>query len=382
MAVKRYKAKSIQEAINRIKEDFGPDAMILSTRRLPKNARNPYEKEIFEVTAALRKPSEESGTHDIIHTDDEQNETGSWLHRSEDREGSHDFEKKWKALNAELFSIKDMLFLINRKGGLPDFLHQYPESLNLYARLVKTGISERRVQSIIGRALSATDSKGSKSEEITKKVYHEIFSSISVFDPFSFHNGKKHLAAFIGPTGVGKTTTIAKLAAILSLKQGKQVGIISVDSYRISAVEQLRTYASIMGLPCLSAFSREDLKKAIKTLENKDVILIDTAGQSHLDKDRMKELGRLMKGSLAISSHLVLSATTEQRDMKEAANSFAILKPESYVFTKLDETRRRGGIIDQVSDSQMPISYVTNGQRVPEDITPADKRSILRVVLG
>ena len=382
MAVKRYKAKSIQEAINRIKEDFGPDAMILSTRRLPKNARNPYEKEIFEVTAALRKPSEESDTHDIIHTDDEGHEAGSWIHRSGDREGSHDFEKKWKALNAELFSIKDMLFLINRKGGLPGFLHQYPESLNLYARLVKTGISESRVQSIMGRAGNATASKGTKPEEIAKKVYHEIFSSISVFDPFSFHNGKKHLAAFIGPTGVGKTTTIAKLAAILSLKQGKQVGIISVDSYRISAVEQLRTYASIMGLPCLSAFSREDLKKAIKTLKNKDVILIDTAGQSHLDKDRMKELGRLMKGSLSISSHLVLSATTEQRDMKEAADSFAALKPESYVFTKLDETRRRGGIIDQVSDSQMPISYVTNGQRVPEDIIPADKRSILRFVLG
>jgi flagellar biosynthesis protein FlhF len=137
-----------------------------------------------------------------------------------------------------------------------------------------------------------------------------------------------------------------------------------------------------MGLPCLSAFTREDLKKAINTLKNKDVILIDTAGQSHLDKDRMKELGSLLKGSLAISSHLVLSATTEQRDMKEAAKSFAALKPETYVFTKLDETRRRGGIIDQVSDSQLPISYVTNGQRVPEDITPADKRSILRVVLG
>ncbi|HIJ55046.1 MAG TPA: flagellar biosynthesis protein FlhF [Deltaproteobacteria bacterium] len=382
MAVKRYKAKSIQEAINRIKEDFGPDAMILSTRRLPTNVRNPYGKEIFEVTAALRKPSEESDTHDVVPKDDERNETGAWPHRSGDREGGHVFEKKWKALNAELFSIKDMLFLMDRKGGLPDFLHQFPESLNLYVRLVKTGISERRVQSIIGRALSAMASKGLKPEEITKKVYHEIVSSISVFNPFSLRNGKKHLAAFIGPTGVGKTTTIAKLAAILSLKQGKKVGIISVDSYRIGAVEQLRTYASIMGLPCLSAFSGEDLKKAIKTLQNKDVVLIDTAGQSHLDKDRMKELGRLMKGSLSISTHLVLSATIEQRDMKEAADSFAVLKPESYVFTKLDETRRRGGIIEQICDSQMPISYVTNGQRVPEDIIPADKRSILRFVLG
>ena len=382
MAVKRYQAKSIQEAINRIKEDFGPDAMILSTRRLPINTRSPYAKEIFEVTAALRKSSEELEAHDSIHTDGEPNETGSWHHRSGEGESSQDIEKKWQALNAELFSIKELLFLINRKGGLPEFLHQYPESLTLYARLMKTGMSERCVQSILERALKNTVSKGEKHREITKKVYHEIFTTISVVDPFSRHNGKRHLAAFIGPTGVGKTTTIAKLAAILSLKQGKQVGIISVDSYRISAVEQLRTYASIMGLPCLSAFSREDLIKAIQTFRNKDIILIDTAGQSHLDKDRMKELGRLMKGDLSISNHLVLSATTKQRDMKEVANSFAALKPESFVFTKLDETRRRGGIIDQVSESRLPISYVTNGQRVPEDIIPADKRSILRFVLG
>ena len=96
----------------------------------------------------------------------------------------------------------------------------------------------------------------------------------------------------------------------------------------------------------------------------------------------MKELGQIMKGNISISSHLVLSATIEQRDMKEAAKSFAVLKPQSYVFTKLDETRRRGAIIDQVSELKMPISFITNGQRVPEDIVPAKKRNVLRFILG
>ena len=382
MAVKRYKAKSIQEAINRIKEDFGPDAMILSTRRLSKTARNPYERELFEVTAALRKPVGDSDVHDIVSSDDARQGFRASVPPAVDAETDHAFDAKWKTLNAELFSIKEMLFLMDRGGGLPDFLHQYPESLNLYAKLVKVGISERRARSFIGRALNSIDSSRLAPEEITKKVYHEIVSAISVLDPFPPKNGKKYLAAFIGPTGVGKTTTIAKLAAILSLKQGKPVGIISLDSYRIGAVEQLRTYASIMGLPCLSAFTREDLNKSIQAMQNKDVVLIDTAGQSHLDKDRMKELGQLMKGKISISSHLVLSATIEQRDMKEAANSFAVLKPQSYVFTKLDETRRRGAIIDQVSELKMPISFITNGQRVPEDIVPAKKRNVLRFILG
>ncbi len=382
MAVKRYKAKSIQEAINRIKEDFGPDAMILSTRRLSKSARNPYEKEYFEVTAALRKASGKSDTHDITDSSDGVTALRSSTPRAAASEGMHGFEKNRRTLNAELFSIKEMLFLMDQSGGLPDFLHQYPESLNIYAKLVKVGISQRRAQTFIGRALNSPGSSGLNTEEIIKKVYREIGSAISVCDPFSPNNGKKRLAAFIGPTGVGKTTTIAKLAAVLSLKRGKQVGIISVDSYRIGAVDQLRTYASIMGLPCLSAFAPKDLKKAIETLQNKDVVLIDTAGQSHLDKDRMKELSRFMKGNLSISSHLVLSATIEQRDMKEAADNFAAIKPESYVFTKLDETRRRGAIIDQVSDLKMPISFIANGQRVPEDIFPARKRNILKFVLG
>ena len=190
------------------------------------------------------------------------------------------------------------------------------------------------------------------------------------------------MAAFIGPTGVGKTTTIAKLAALLRLRHKKEVGIISVDSYRIGAVDQLRTYASIMGLPCLSAFTPRELQMAVGKMRDKDIVLIDTAGQSHLDRDRMKALRQLMEGAHEVSSHLVLSVTTEPQDMKEVARNFSILHPETYIFTKLDETRRRGTIIDQVLRLKMPISFVTDGQRVPEDILTASKRNILKLILG
>lgn len=369
MAVKRYRAKSIQEAISRIKEDFGPDAMILSTRRLPVKNR---AKELFEVTAALQRSASEEIEDPVTITR---------LARSDPRSTDSGSEEKWKELSAEIFSLKEMLFLIDQAGGLPDFLHQYPESLNLYARLVKSGISERTVRELMRRAFQDAGPDRPNAEAMTKRVIQHILSVISVADPFSVENGKPHLAAFIGPTGVGKTTTIAKLAAVLRLHQKKRVGVISVDSYRIGAVDHLRTYATIMGLPCLSAFSKRELQLALRKMRDKDIVLIDTAGQSHLDADRMKELGGLMRGDHDIACHLVLSATTERDDMKEVADKFSLLHPKSYIFTKLDETRRRGSIIDQLSHYRMPISFLTNGQRVPEDILPAQRRNLLQLIL-
>ncbi len=185
----------------------------------------------------------------------------------------------------------------------------------------------------------------------------------------------------MGPTGVGKTTTIAKLAADLCLKQKMSVGLISVDGYRIGAVDQLKTYASIMGIPCLPAFTHEDVQHAINKMKSMDVLLIDTAGQNHLDKQRMSELGRLISGQ-SISKHLVLSTTAKSADMKEAAESFANLDPKTYIFTKIDETRQRGGIIDQIFHLNLPVSFLTNGQKVPDDIIKATRKNISKVVLN
>jgi flagellar biosynthesis protein FlhF len=382
MAVKRYKAKTIQEAIRRIKEDFGPDAMILSTRRLPKSPRNPYGQNYFEVTAALQSEASDIALEESYRIDESLNTLDRSVTESGVTNGlKPSMGERLTTLHTKLFSIKDMLLLIDQAGGLPDFLHRFPESLVLYARLVKSGISSRRAQTFMKHALEPLENKYFRKEDITNRVFNEILSVITVMDPFPSENGHRHLVAFIGPTGVGKTTTIAKLAAILSLQRKKSVGIISVDSYRIGAVDQLRTYAGIMGLPCLSAFSSQDLHRAVLKMQHRDIVLIDTAGQSHLDKDRMKALSQLMNGQHAISNHLVLSATTERGDMKEAAENFAVLKPRTYVFTKLDETRRRGTIIDQVMDLKLPISFVTNGQRVPEDIQTVNKESLLRLIL-
>ncbi len=377
MQVKQYKAKSIQEALSRVKSELGADAMILSTRRLPRNTRDPYAQPLFEVTASAGDTAHES-TPAAKRPDVVKDYRAPDAQRPDDSTPAG----QWNVVKDEIFHIKDMLFVLNQTRAAMDLSQVQPATLNLYARLLKAGISEKRAHALMSQGNAFTPMGPTDAEQVAKNVIGNILDAIEVLDPFAGADGQRRLAAFIGPTGVGKTTTVAKLAADLSLKQKKRVGIIAIDSYRVGAVEQLKTYAAIMGLPCLPAFSHSELQMAVNKMKGMDVLLIDTAGQSHLDQKRMQELARIIGNDPIVSTHLVLSTPTRTSDMHEAAANFAVLDPQSYIFTKVDETSRCGAIIDQVFEHKLPISYVTNGQSVPEDILPARKQRLLRMILG
>jgi len=357
MVVRKYKTKSIQEGVSKIKRELGPDAMILSTKRIQKNTRDPYGADRFEITALPGPPPD---SVDQKHT---------------------------KTIREEISGIKEMLFLLTQPKGLPEAFQLCPDSVKMYSRLIRSGISEKRVNHFFHKVSLSPENQHPENAEIAKQVFKALFDSIQVMNPFQVNpeqegSGKPKFAAFIGPTGVGKTTTIAKLAADLSLKQKKKVGLISVDNYRIGAVEQLKTYASIIGLPCLTAFTREEVTTAIERFHNRDVILVDTAGHSHLDRKKMAELVALLGDKFSGSCHLVLSATTKRQDMKDAVQYFSSMNPQTYIFTKIDETKQRGGILDQILDYKLPVSFVTTGQQVPEDIMCATKRNISRLILN
>ncbi len=412
MTPRKFKARSIQAAVQKIKEELGPDAMILSTRRISANVKDPYNKELFEVTAVAQtaasgkdrqRPSatEKIKNKYLLASEAEQPQkemTGLNAPPAEDFDASdpavsHPSSEaiqglKENSLQSELAGIKDLLYLLNETKGFSDFFQAHPECLTLYKKLIKAGISEKRVQRLMKTARNVIDNPHPTPQMITKNVLETIYSTIDVINPFCPAGdtsedipSRQQLVAFIGPTGAGKTTTIAKLAADLGMKQKKAVGLISIDSYRVGALEQLKVYSSIMGLPCLPAFSQQDLAIAVRKMRHKDVVLIDTAGHGHMDEKRMGELARLMGGAMDISSHLVLSVTTNREDMKDAAKHFNLLKPQTYIFTKIDETRRRGVMIDQIEESGLPISFLTNGQRVPEDIITASPKKILDLIL-
>jgi flagellar biosynthesis protein FlhF len=370
MGVRNYKARSIAEALRRVKADLGSDAMILSTRQLPAGFKNPYGGAMFEVSAICAQEAPEATGHGRADAF-----MSGAVGPQPDSAAPEACGMGWQALQSELVGIREMLGLLNVGGGLPDMILEHPQWLGLYARLVRAGVSAQRMQGALRHLCQA----GSPSDPAgaAQRVMAEILKPVLTCEPFAAAAGAPQFAAFVGPTGVGKTTTIAKLAAELSLKAKKRVGLISIDSFRIGAVEQLRTYAAIMGLPCLPAFSHQDLRLAVEKMARQDVVLIDTAGHSHLDGQRMQQLQTLLGGQGPIASHLVLSAATNRLDLQEAAARFAVFRPCSYVFTKLDETRQRGVIIDQAETLRLPISYITTGQRVPEDILPATRQTIL-----
>lgn len=356
---KVFKAANIQQAIANIKEELGSDAMILGTRKIPKKPLDPYAKTMFEVEAALpRYPEVKQNKNHLL-----------------------------ESIKGDIADIKDMISIAGFGNGMRNMVCNHFESVGVLASLLRAGVSEGRAGDLLERASGLMDEQedqGEKIKSLKKAVMQQCLDHIATKDFFNRDNrsGVPHVAAFVGPTGVGKTTTIAKLAAMLSFQRKMKVGLISIDNYRVGAFEQLKAYASIMGLLCVPAFSSQDLSCALDRMKSMDMVLIDTAGHSHFDKPKIDEILQLIKTDFRISAHLVLSVTSESTIMKDAASAFSVFHPDTVVFTKIDETKRCGKILDQVSDMKLPVSLIANGQRVPEDLIVPDKRQLLKIILG
>ena len=349
MQVKKYRGKTINDALARVKNVLGPEAMIISTKKL--RERDGYNG--FEVAAMQAR-------------DDISNTSSS----------------PYMEVKSELMSIKEMIYLLNHSGGITEALMMNPGTMNLYAKLIRNGVDDHYARMFLERAGVIKGDSSYDTNSIKKKTIKEIMKVVGIKNPFDSQNGRQIIAAFIGTTGVGKTTTIAKLAAQLMFTAKRKVGLISIDNYRIGAMEQLKTYASILGIPCFPAFNRKDLLFALKRMGGRDVVLIDTAGQSHYDKPRITELKNMIAGDPFISSHLLMSVSTTDSEMSKAATNFSPLEFQSYIFTKIDEAERCGSVINQIMKLPLPISYITTGQNVPEDIERANKKRILNLLFN
>jgi flagellar biosynthesis protein FlhF len=200
--------------------------------------------------------------------------------------------------------------------------------------------------------------------------------------PIQPRKGRREIVTVVGPTGVGKTTTIAKLASHFQLRKGLRVGLITVDTYRVGAIEQLQTYADILQIPLRTASTPAELRIAIDSLDDVDLILIDTAGRSPFDAEKLNSLQDIVQMAGADHVLLVLSLTSGRNRISQIVQQFASAVPTSLVLTKLDEVAEHGGLLSIARDISLPVSYITTGQDVPEDFEPAHVNRLARLILG
>ena len=298
-------------------------------------------------------------------------------------------EVKMKVENGKFYFRKDDFFNIfkgyrlmeNKENGNIKYLRM------IYNKLIESEVDEK-VANMIIEDIDTSLKKESNIDNIISAIYQKIILKLGEPEAVNTDNGRTAVF-FLGPTGVGKTTTIAKLASEFKLNKGLKVALITADTYRIAAVEQLNTYAGILDVPVSVIFTPEELVEALNKYSDYDLILIDTAGRSHRNTEQVGELEQLLevteKAELDINivKYLVMSATTKYRDLLNITDAYKDIKDFRLLFTKLDETNAYGNILNIRIHTGEPLSYITSGQAVPEDISVVDVQDLAkRLIIG
>lgn len=376
MRIKKYSAPTLREAVEQMKKELGSDAIVLQSGKVkPSGIFDQSGREEMEVIAAV--DNVEKGNIEPVKESTPKRE---YLPAAELR--SHVKEQEIDLLKDEIGEIK------NTVAQIADFLRyknlpSLPENLLLVLKqLIDCDVDEVLAKRILQEI--QIDLKGDDYQDlrfILKRVIAKISGLIKNIHAKDKKYSQAKIIAFVGPTGVGKTTTLAKLATKAKLMRGKKVAIISADTFRIAAVEQLKTFATIADIPFEVVYSKEDIKKAVLKFSDMDHIFIDTTGRSQRDKNNLEDMKNMLASIEPGEVHLVLSATTKQKDMQEILENFKGLFINRLIFTKLDETTTLGLILNVAEKTRKPISFITFGQNVPEDIDRINPVKIAKMIL-
>lgn len=277
-----------------------------------------------------------------------------------------------KTPNSELVEIKNLIEKLSKRVILNGANPLISELIEI---LKKQDLSDNLIEEIVNNMPSDITKENWKSNRNFKNLLFDIFRSNLTVEVPNLHG----TIMLIGPTGVGKTTTLAKIAALNKLNSNKKVAIATIDLYRIAATEQLKTYAEIMDIPASVCYTPTELKTTVESLKNYDMLLIDTAGRSHKDDIQIGELKMYIDSIKPNFIFLVISANMRLRDMIDVYNRFSICKPTHIIITKLDETSSYGQIPSVAKETKLPISYITTGQNVPNDIEIPNSQKIFNL---
>ena len=291
-------------------------------------------------------------------------------------------------LRNEISSLRTMVeSLLQRTAGTGQRADLPAALSKLYTQLIEQQVSDEIAYRVVDdvKAELSPEQLGNPTvirERLTQKLEQMLPANLGHAVARATTGTGCRSICLIGPTGVGKTTTIAKLAAAFKLRQKQKVGLITIDTYRIAAVDQLRTYANIIGVPLKVVLTPTELVAAMKEMADCDTVLIDTAGRSHADQLKLNELAQFIAVGKPTEVHLVLSSTTTQEAMEAALERFSAVRVDQIIFTKLDEAVSFGVLLNVARVAARALSYLTTGQDVPDNIEVGQPRRLARLILG
>lgn len=420
MTINKFQGKTEEEAIEKAKAEFGDDAVVMNVKEIrPKGFFSFLKSSVFEVTAAVRTKDNDAQApqpqapqapvHDTINLAADEEISIPVQTRKED-----EFELAMKQIqavrNAMPLQRKETERTVEQESRMESRIERLSDRLEeslsspavreeetkpptseelnliriLYTTLIKNEVNEKYVNQILDE-VEKFIRPGNSVDTILSNVYQKLILRFGQPKTIELGKNRPKVVFFIGPTGVGKTTTIAKIASRYKVEYNKHIAFITADTYRIAATEQLQVYANILEAPMAVVYSDSELNSKLETYEGYDIVFVDTAGFSHKNVSQREEMKRLLQGmdeKYSGEVYLVLSATTKYKDLLDIIDTYHEISDYKLIFTKLDETASYGNILNIKLYSQADLSYVTNGQNVPDDIEVFDTQKIVKQLLG
>lgn len=391
MKIKTFYAKSMAEAFRQIKQDLGEGALILSSRQVPMpGKRDGFQ---FEVSAAT-EDQEGEGRTSLGATpaprctptaparcappkSDPPATPFSAPHAHNPRPSPHQQPLDTNHLHDEIVQLRKMVYYFSQKHSLEREVPISSPYFDVYQDLLASDVDPWLACKFVDEEEPSPGTRPDAGPR--EKMLGRIRNHLRVD---ALPEDRRVVAAFLGPTGVGKTTTIAKLAARHCLELGRKVLLLTTDTYRIGAFEQLRTYSEILDVPCRAVHHVKQLSEELSRSRQFDTVLVDTTGKAPNDVGEIGHWARSLGGDGQVERHLVLAATSKMADLQEAVDRFGAFNPDHAVVTKIDETLSLGPILNVLARTRLPVSCITNGQNVPRDLIVPDAARLAAILAG
>lgn len=388
MLIKKFQGATEQEALQLAKQELGKDVIITHIKSIkPKGIYRLFKKPLVEITAAVDEEQiYEKKNYQKIAEEMKKNPYEFRVNR--DDEKSSAIEQKLDSLQTMIEKqLREQQTTVVEKEKEEQAIEEQTAAMAciqmIYNQLINNEVEEAYANKVIAE-IEQSLKPDATVDNILSTIYQKIVLKLGETKELEFEEGKTKYVFFIGPTGVGKTTTIAKLASSLKLGKKAKVALFTADTYRIAAVDQLRSYATILGLPLRVIYSEAEIKEAIEEFKDYDIVLIDTAGRSHKNREQRDDIEKLLLSVPAENReiYLVLSATTKYKDLVKITEMYSSIAKYNLIFTKLDETSGIGNIFNIKMLTGASLSYTTFGQSVPDDISKINPQAVAKQLLG